>query len=158
MYLSRQILEELERNLVRTGRANTQQASSLIGQVTFAFSASIVADDYEAMTPEIPVNTRDQHVVTTAIHAGAQLIVTQNLRDFPSEALSPLGIAACDADTFLLELFDVSPETMCRIVHDQAADLRNPPMTVSLVLEFIGELAPRFAHLVQTTLDEHIQP
>jgi hypothetical protein len=36
----------------------------------------------------------DRHVLAAAIHAGAQTIVTANLKDFPSVALAPYGLEA----------------------------------------------------------------
>ncbi|MDZ7844387.1 MAG: PIN domain-containing protein [Anaerolineales bacterium] len=49
----------------------------------------------------------DRHVLAAAICAGAQTIVTFNLKDFPSEALKPYGIEAIDPDTFVLQQADL---------------------------------------------------
>ena len=46
----------------------------------------------------------DRHVLAAAIHGGAQVIVTQNLKDFPSSALSRFSLRAQHPDAFLVEL------------------------------------------------------
>lgn len=43
----------------------------------------------------------DEKIVVDALRAGAGLIVTDNLRDFPRALLEPLGLAASSADEFL---------------------------------------------------------
>ena len=46
----------------------------------------------------------DRHVLAAAIRAGAQVIVTTNLRDFPDAVLEPLDIEAVHPDRFVREL------------------------------------------------------
>jgi len=44
--------------------------------------------------------TDDRHVLAAAIRAGAQVIVTDNLKHFPAAALDPFGISAKGRTTF----------------------------------------------------------
>jgi predicted nucleic acid-binding protein len=53
----------------------------------------------------------DRHVVAAALCGHADAIVTANLRDFPDEALAPLGMAAVDPDDFLLDQLDLAAPT-----------------------------------------------
>ncbi len=46
-------------------------------------------------------DTGDLHVLSAAIQCDAQHIVTENMRDFPKEALEPYDIEAIEADEFL---------------------------------------------------------
>ncbi len=46
----------------------------------------------------------DRHVVLGALKAGAEIIATENLRDFPKSALEPLGLEARNPDQILTEL------------------------------------------------------
>jgi predicted nucleic acid-binding protein len=48
----------------------------------------------------------DRHVLAAAIHGGANVIVTINLRDFPVDALTTHGIAAQHPDTFIRALLE----------------------------------------------------
>ena len=77
----------------------------------------------------------DRHVLAAAIHSNSQVIVTENLRDFPSAALGPFGIEAQTPDSFVLALVRRSPRTVHAVVRAQAASLRNPPMNLDEVLD-----------------------
>jgi len=50
----------------------------------------------------------DRNVLAAAIRAGARVIVTANLRDFPAAKLDPFGIVAKDPDQLVLETIDLS--------------------------------------------------
>ena len=51
----------------------------------------------------------DRHVLAAAMRAGAEVIVTYNLSDFPTEALARFDIEAQHPDDFLLCLLDLAP-------------------------------------------------
>ncbi|MFO0135945.1 MAG: hypothetical protein ACK56U_20305, partial [Planctomyces sp.] len=53
----------------------------------------------------------DRHVLAAAIRAGADLIVTFNLKDFPEKDLKPYGIEAQHPDDFLTFQLDLAPNT-----------------------------------------------
>lgn len=87
-----------------------------------------------AMVPLTPVEERaaeaafdlpdpaDRHVLAAARKAGAGLIVTLNLRDFPRASLSDLGLRAEHPDAFLMDLWRLSPERMAVAVARVAAE------------------------------------
>ena len=77
----------------------------------------------------------DRHVLAAAIRAGAHIIVTFNLRDFPREALVTFDIEAQHPDEFLLALFDLAPGIICGVVKRQRESLRNPPKSTEEMLE-----------------------
>lgn len=58
----------------------------------------------------------DRHVLAAAICAGAHIIVTRNLKDFPQDRLSSLGIRAQDPDHFVLGLLNRQGPALLRIV------------------------------------------
>jgi predicted nucleic acid-binding protein len=51
----------------------------------------------------------DRHVLAAAIRAGAGVIVTYNLTDFPAETLARFDIEAQHPDDFLVGLLDLAP-------------------------------------------------
>jgi predicted nucleic acid-binding protein len=76
----------------------------------------------------------DRHVLAAAIRAGAEVIVTYNLTDFPAETLARFDIEAQHPDDFLAGLLDLTPGTVCAAVKRQRESLRSPPATVEELL------------------------
>ena len=65
-------------------------------------------EDYEELIDGIKLpDPNDRHVLAAAIKANAQTIVTYNLSDFPSSALSKYEIDAQHPDEFLRHLLDM---------------------------------------------------
>ncbi|MEL6980428.1 MAG: PIN domain-containing protein [Pseudomonadota bacterium] len=56
----------------------------------------------------------DRHVLAAAIAAGAALLVTDNLRDFPKRTLAAHGMRPVGGDAYLTELLADAPEAMGR--------------------------------------------
>ena len=91
-------------------------------------------------------------MLAAAVVCKAQIIVTDNLRDFPEEALTPFNNEAQSPDVYLSNLFHQTPERVAQLVVAQAADLRSPTKTVGDVLDTLAKQAPTFAHLVRSNL------
>jgi hypothetical protein len=77
----------------------------------------------------------DRHVLAAAIRAGAQAIVTFNLKDFPADILMPYDIEAKHPDEFVMESLDLAPALVAGCLTAQAEALRNPPVSVPTLLE-----------------------
>ena len=77
----------------------------------------------------------DRHVLAAAIRSSSQVIVTENLNDFPAEVLRTYNIEAQTPDVFVLHLIDLSPRMVFGVVEAQAAALRHPPRTVDELLD-----------------------
>ena len=75
------------------------------------------------------------HVLAAAIRCGASVIVTFNLKDFPTNVLAPYGIEAQHPDEFVDYLFDLHPAAVVEAASRQRADLKNPPMGVDRYLD-----------------------
>lgn len=112
---SEAILEELEYHealkLVKRGvdeREAEHRAQELIAQMREHFSDSIV-QGWEGLdgTFGLP-DPCDEHVLAAALVGGAEVIVTENLRDFPAELL-PAGIEVLKAAEFARNSVDLSP-------------------------------------------------
>ena len=73
--------------------------------------------------------------VAAAIRGQANVIVTMNLRDFPSDVVAPFGIEAQHPDEFVLHLLDLAPDAVVAAAQDHRQSLKNPTKTVSEYLE-----------------------
>jgi len=91
------VLDELERVLPREfERVSAKAATKLRGAIERTFDDCVVeAARYAELVglAGLP-DENDEHVVAAARCVGAELIVTQNLDDFPEARLAPLGIEA----------------------------------------------------------------
>jgi predicted nucleic acid-binding protein len=142
---SERILEEMRRNLVER-QISEEQADRLAPAMRDAFEeAEVDAAEIDRLEPEMTNDPKDRHVLAAAIAAGSELIVTFNLDDFPAAACEPLGVSAIHPDDFLLDLHDLSPDSVRTAIDRQAADL-NPPWSLDRLLDAL-EIAgvPRFA-------------
>lgn len=71
----------------------------------------------------------DRHVLAAAIQGGAGVIVTFNLKDFPSAKLKPHGIRVQHPDKFIGEWIARAPEAICLAAKMCRQRLKKPPMT-----------------------------
>lgn len=74
-------------------------------------TALVVPDPEIEITLDLP-DPADNHVLAGAIAAGADALVTFNLRDFPQRTLAGHGIAPRHPDGFLWELLSMHPDRM----------------------------------------------
>jgi len=72
----------------------------------------------------------DRHVLAAAIVGRCDVIVTQNLQDFPQSALQSFGIAAQHPDDFLAKHLSLAPGIFCTAIRKVRARLKNPPYSV----------------------------
>jgi predicted nucleic acid-binding protein len=149
VYWSEEILDEATRNLIATGRMSEKQAAHLMAAMRNAFPESLVRG-HEALISSMPNHEKDRHVAAVAVQAGAQVVVTSNLKDFQ---LMPEGVEAQSPDDFLLDLLDLSPEAMSGLLISQAAALKRPPVTLDELLIGLRKTVPRFEQAVRTLID-----
>lgn len=120
--------------------------------MTFAFPEALV-DGYQELVPTLTNDPKDRHVLAAAVASHSQVIVTSNLRHFPSGALAPFGVAAQSPDAFLSRLTERSPQVMVRLVRQQARDMGRPPVTVHELLDRLEKSVPGFARQIRTLLE-----
>ena len=84
---------------------------------------------FEHLIPSIEVPDADaRHGVATAIHGGASLIVTFNLKDFPSDQIKRYNLAAQHADDVIFDQLDLHVARVCE-AENHRRSLKNPPKT-----------------------------
>ncbi|MGW6282529.1 PIN domain-containing protein [Kribbella sp. NPDC055071] len=83
---------------------------------------------------------KNRHVLAAAIKANAQMIVTENTKDFPPEKLASWNLEAQGADDFILDLIDLDQQAVYAQVQRMADARRNPPGTVGDVLNSLEHI------------------
>lgn len=142
---SKDILEEMARNLVLKGVMPEDKAAKLRAQMERIFPEAMVTD-YEPLIAVMQNDVKDRHVVAAAVKAGAQVVTTANLKDFKP---LPDGIEAQSPDEFLCNLFDLDPDGFVELLREQAADLHKPPVTFDELLNRLGRMVPDFIAAVR---------
>jgi hypothetical protein len=91
---------------------------------------------FEHLIPAVELpDPDDRHVVAAAIHGGASLIVTFNLKDFPPEQLKRYNLVAQHPDDFIFDLLDLHAARVCEAAANHRRSLKNPPKTTDEYLD-----------------------
>ena len=139
------IHQEWIRSIVRR-RPDAQQAelqAKLLRTASLMNSAipDSLVTGYESLISGIQLpDPDDRHVVAAAVFAGAEVIVTFNLKDFPSSSLQGLSIQAQHPDDFVLSLIDIDENAVCEAARKQRANLQNPPKSVDQLLDGLEKI------------------
>jgi hypothetical protein len=96
---------------------------------------------HEPLVAAMKNDEKDKHVVAAAVKAGAQVIVTSNLKHFRE---LPEGIEAQSPDDFLCNVFDLDPDGMVELVRNQAAALKKPKRSYEELLHGLSKFVPEF--------------
>ena len=95
-------------------------------------------------------DSNDRHVLAAAIEARATIILTWNVKHFPSAELAEHNIAASDPDTFLTILYRANAETVFAVVEAARANLRISEPTIEQYLRALQDQGLRsFASIVR---------
>ena len=104
------IHEEWIGNLVAAGRAPLDRLRRTRDLMDGALPDADVQGWEQHMDGLALPDPDDRHVLAAALAAGAGVVLTMNLRDFPASALAGHGVQAVHPDSFLCDLHDADPE------------------------------------------------
>lgn len=92
-----------------------------------AFPDALVLN-YEPLieTLNLP-DSDDRHVLAAAIKTNANLIITNNLKDFPQDYLASFGLKAKCPDDFFTDIIDINPELSLQAFRKLVLNKKNPP-------------------------------
>lgn len=134
-----QIHEEWKRNLLLNREDLTREQLDRTSAAMDRAVPDALVSGYESLCRAVTLpDPDDRHVLAAAIKCGASVIVTFNLKDFPTEVLEPFEIEVMHPDDFIADLFDLDQAAVLQAAHAQRASLKNPPRTAR---EFLERLA-----------------
>lgn len=131
---SKHIFDEWHKLMINKGLTN-EEALKRSSQATKAFPDALVMN-YEGLidTLKLP-DPKDCHVLAAAIKTNANVIVTNNLKDFPKEYLATFGLSAKSADDFLTDIIDLNVGTAVNAFKEMVLHRTNPDMDEFQVLD-----------------------
>ncbi|WP_347267599.1 PIN domain-containing protein [Paracoccus sp. (in: a-proteobacteria)] len=110
-FWSQRILDEWRHAAARNGL----EVGAEIALLVTGFPRALAAPAAVVLGADLP-DPADHHVAETALAAGARLIVTANLRDFPRGVLGQLGLRTVHPDEFLRDLYLQRPDAILAAV------------------------------------------
>lgn len=134
--IHREWIEALLRNEPRRERATLERTRDLMDRAV----RDCLVTGYEPLIEALALpDQEDRHVLAAAIAGRCDVIVTQNLKDFPAEALAPYGMEAQHPDEFLSNHLGLAPGVFCEAVRKLRARLKNPPYSVDDYLDTLTQ-------------------
>lgn len=109
---------------------------------TFPYAA---VSGHQTLIPAMTNAPKDRHVLAAAVRAGAAVIVTANLTDFPAYALDQYDIEVMHPDEFLLDQLDLYPKQMHRCLIKQRTAYNKPTLSMAEFIASLRRTVPRFA-------------
>jgi predicted nucleic acid-binding protein len=131
---SKHIFDEWE-DVMRRKDVSEEEIKKRIGWARQAFPDAMVGN-YEVLIDSLTLSDeKDRHVLAAAIKTNANIIVTNNLKDFPDEYLNTFGLSAKSADDFLTETIDLNPKVAVNSFRKLVMNRRNPNLDEYEVLD-----------------------
>lgn len=131
---SKHVFDEWEDVMRRKG-VEEQEIKKRVGWANQAFPDAMVAN-YEVLIEGLTLpDEKDRHVLAAAIKTNANIIVTNNLKDFPEDYLYSFGLSAKNADDFLTETIDLNQEVAIRSFRKLVLNRRNPDLDEFEILD-----------------------
>jgi predicted nucleic acid-binding protein len=100
--------------------------------------ATVTGYEKHMPTVELP-DPDDQHVVAAAMEAGASMIVTWNLRDFPIRELRKHGLARQTPDAFLFGLYEQAPDMLIASLANARHNLSRSRVSASGFIDILRD-------------------
>lgn len=134
--------DEIHEEWIRNLAANTPAVPIERLQVTRQLmndalpAATIRGYESHISTVNLP-DPDDRHVVAAGIAAGASVILTWNLRDFPAMELKKHGLRRQTPDAFLADLYDKAPDLMVGSLANARRNLNKTRVSAAGFLEIL---------------------
>lgn len=133
---SHQIHEEWIRNLVINRPDISEEKLWQIAEHMNRAVPDCLVENYESLIQSLELpDQNDRHVLAAAIKSHSQVIVTNNLKDFPSDSLASYDIEAQSPDEFLFHQLDLHKGAVIASLRECRERLKNPPKNVDEFLE-----------------------
>ncbi|MXX64845.1 MAG: PIN domain-containing protein [Acidimicrobiia bacterium] len=130
------ILDEMTASVLRANPQLDPTRLERTCQLMIRAVPDCLVTGYEPLIKAVELPDKsDRHVAAAAIRCHAQIIVTNNLKDFPDSALSQFDIKAQSPDQFVHHILKTAYEQVVDIISRQAATLYKPPQSYNQLLD-----------------------
>ncbi len=131
---SKHIFSEWE-DVMKRKNISDDEIQKRISKAQRAFPDALV-ENYEPLVDALNLpDEKDRHVLAAAIKTNANVIVTNNTKDFPNEYLAGFGLTAKTADDFLTDTIDLNNELAIEAFRALVLNRTNPNLDEYEVLD-----------------------
>jgi predicted nucleic acid-binding protein len=131
---SNNIFEEWISVMIKKG-IEREEAIKRTEKMNLAFPDALVLN-YEPLIDSLNLpDLKDRHVLAAAIKTNADLIITNNLKDFPEDYLSGFGLKAKSPDDFFTDIIDLNHDLSVQAFKKLVLNKKNPPFNEYDVLD-----------------------
>ena len=150
-----EIHDEWMRNLLKNRDDISPEKLERTAELMNTAVPDCLVENYEGYIDSLELpDPDDRHVLAAAIKCQADVIVTNNIKDFPKEVLSQYDIDVQTPDVFLSHLFDLNQTAFCGAVKQQRERLQNPNHTAEELLEtFYNQGLPLTVNKLKEVID-----
>lgn len=121
------IFDEWMRVMKEKG-VSDEEARKRIQKANGAFPDALV-QNYQVLIAHLELpDANDRHVLAAAIKTNANLIITNNVKDFPDGYLKSFSLNAKTPDDFLTDIIDLNPEQAVAAFREMVLNRKNPQM------------------------------
>lgn len=103
---------------------------------------------FEPLIRTMPEMGKDGHVLAAALFAEADVIVTNDVKDFPRHVAPRFEILVQTADQFLAQQWRLDPRFVADVLVEQSQGTRRPHIAPADLLKALARVVPGFALLV----------
>lgn len=137
---SRPVMDETERAIAdmlrKRGVADAvSRAARARVSMEAAFEDASVDDfdDFLCVCTSLP-DPNDAHVLAAALKTQAAVIVTENLKDFPTKIIHSLNLDVLSADDFIADTITLHPGRAVAAIRTMRERMKNPALTAEMLL------------------------
>jgi predicted nucleic acid-binding protein len=144
VHWSREILAEMSRNLrenLGLSRDSTTRLEQLMNNYIEYALVEVDPGDLAAVGA-VEMDAKDRHVLAAALSADADILLTDNTKDFPAQWMAEQGIELLTAGQLLIRLADRFPDKM-RAAHEKT--VRYSPKPEADILTTLERTAGKYA-------------
>lgn len=111
------------------------QIQAQLHRASVAFPDAMV-HHYESLIPMLQLpDENDRHVMAVAIRSNADLIVTNNLKDFTVDSLLEFNLEVKSPDDFLTDIIDLNSQQAVAAFKSMVLNKKRPPLSELDVLD-----------------------
>lgn len=133
------ICREFEPAVIKAAKLTPEKAAYQRERIEEAFPEGMIVEDPALVDSLTLPDPNDRHVFAAAIQTKATLIVTQNLKDYPQDALGAHQIEPISADGFIADCIDLAGAEAIAALRELRERFRRPELDAEAFLRLVEE-------------------